>query len=191
MRTILLIRHGMTAGNMEKRYIGRTDQPLCDIGAAQAKALAPCLPRCDFLFSSPLLRCRQTAAMLFPGQTACVIPELRECDFGIFEGKDAAALAGNPAYDNWLATNCTAPIPEGEDVSAFKARCAKAFAHTAFRLPKNSVAAFVLHGGCIMAILERFARPRGKFYDFHLGNCRYVACCCENRTLTTIGGSLC
>ena len=32
---IVLIRHGATAGNIEKRYIGTTDEPLCDTGTAQ------------------------------------------------------------------------------------------------------------------------------------------------------------
>ena len=36
---LLFIRHGATAGNLEKRYIGSTDEPLCDIGIAQVEAL--------------------------------------------------------------------------------------------------------------------------------------------------------
>ena len=40
MSEILFIRHGSTAGNLEKRYIGRTDEPLCEVGIAQIEALA-------------------------------------------------------------------------------------------------------------------------------------------------------
>lgn len=191
MKTILLIRHGMTAGNLEKRYIGRTDQPLCPMGEAQAAALVPSLPRCDVVFSSPLLRCRQTAAILFPRQTVRMIPELRECDFGVFEGKNAAELVNDPVYNQWLDTNCTAPVPGGEDVQAFKARSCRAFAEAAISLPENRVAAFVLHGGCIMAILERFARPRRAFYDCHIGNGQFVMGVWEDETLTIRGGPLC
>ncbi len=191
MRTILLIRHGATAGNLEKRYIGRTDEPLCALGESQAIALAPSLPQCDTVFSSPLLRCRQTAGILFPERKINIIQDLRECDFGLFEGKNADELANDFAYNEWLATTCTAPIPDGEDVSAFRARSIRAFANTAFSLPENYVVSFVLHGGCIMAIMEYFARPRRDFYNFHIGNCNYIMCTCENKTLTITGGTIC
>lgn len=191
MKTILLIRHGITAGNMEKRYIGRTDEPLCKAGEMQARALAPHLRRCDIVFSSPLLRCRQTAGILFPTQAAHILQNLMECDFGVFEGKSAAELANNPAYNEWLNTFCIGHIPGGEDVDAFKARSAEAFAHEAFSLPQNCVAAFVLHGGCIMAILERFALPKRGFYDFRIDNCQCVTCACEDEELTITGGPLC
>ena len=39
MKTLVFIRHGATKGNLEKRYIGRTDEPLCDIGIGQALKL--------------------------------------------------------------------------------------------------------------------------------------------------------
>ncbi len=187
MRTILFIRHGTTAGNLEKRYIGRTDEPLCALGEPQAVDLTPGLPQCDTVFSSPLLRCRQTAGILFPERKIKIIHDLRECDFGLFEGKNANDFA----YNEWLATACTGPIPDGEDVSAFRARSIRAFANAAFSLPEKCVAAFVLHGGCIMAIMEYFVRPRRDFYNFHIGNCNYIMCACENGTLTITGGTIC
>ena len=191
MKTILLIRHGLTAGNREKRYIGRTDEPLHTLGKEQAAALAPALPQCDAVFSSPLLRCRQTAAILFPHREIDILPDLRECDFGVFEGKTVAELAEDAAYSAWLATGCTAPIPGGEDVDAFKSRSAEAFARAAESLPENSVAAFVLHGGCIMAILERFARPQKDFYAYHIGNGQCVRCTWEEGALSLTGGMPC
>jgi len=191
VKTILLIRHGMTAGNLEKRYIGCTDEPLCALGESQVKALALALPGCDAVFSSPLLRCRQTAGILFPGRTVHLVQDLRECDFGLFEGKNADELAKDPDYGRWLRTGCTSSIPGGEDVSAFKARSCEAFARAAFGLPENGSAAFVLHGGGIMAILECFARPRRDFYGFHIGNGQYVMCACEDRILAISGGPLC
>ena len=191
MSTVLLIRHGMTAGNAEKRYIGRTDEPLHSYGEAQANTLLPTLPRCDIVFASPLLRCLQTAHILFPKQSIHIIDDFRECDFGIFEGKTADELMDHPDYNAWLHSNCTTPIPGGEDVSAFKERSCNAFSRYAFCLPEHSLAAFVLHGGCIMSILERFACPKRNFYEYHIGNCQCVFCTCENETLTITGGPLC
>ena len=63
---IVLIRHGATAGNIEKRYIGTTDEPLCDTGTAQIQEYmsAGCYPKVQALYVSPLKRCSQTAAFI-------------------------------------------------------------------------------------------------------------------------------
>ena len=61
MIELLFIRHGATEGNLRRRYIGRTDEPLCEAGIAQVKALQKRGLSVDRLFVSPLLRTRQTA----------------------------------------------------------------------------------------------------------------------------------
>ena len=58
--TVYLIRHGKTQGNVERRYIGATDQPLCDQGRAELRGRT--VPAADRIIVSPLLRCRETAA---------------------------------------------------------------------------------------------------------------------------------
>ena len=65
-----LIRHGITAGNLQGLYIGSgTDLPLCDEGRAQLADLKERFdyPQVDTVFSSPLLRAVETANILFPG----------------------------------------------------------------------------------------------------------------------------
>jgi alpha-ribazole phosphatase len=185
MKTIVLIRHGMTQGNFEKRYVGRTDQPLCPDGLAQAQALAQArsLPPCDFIRVSPLLRCRQTAETLFPGRDFRIIENLAECDFGHFEGRTAEDLAADAEYRHWVDSGCTEPIPGGEDVTAFRERSAGAFARELSALPENCTAAFVIHGGVIMSILERFVQSDRTFYEYYLGNCRYYVCQSEGESL--------
>lgn len=171
-QTLLLIRHGMTQGNFERRYIGRTDEPLCAEGLVAARALLMrgLLP-VTRVFSSPMLRCVQTADILFPQQRAVLVPALKECNFGQFEGCTADELAAYPAYAAWVASGCAAPIPGGEDPGQFKARCCEAFVRLAADLQDGACAAIVTHGGCIMSILERFAVPRRPFYDWHVENC--------------------
>ena len=93
---IYLIRHGLTAGNKEKRYIGRTDEPLCAEGIAALREIS--LPACELLVCSPMKRCTETAALLFPGQEPVICEELRECDFGDFEGKNYPELNGDERY---------------------------------------------------------------------------------------------
>lgn len=176
MIRVYLIRHGATAGNLQRRYIGRTDEPLCDTGVRQVQALQAQDLHVDWLFVSPLLRARQTADILFPHMPLHLIENMRETDFGLFEGKTAAELADVPAYQAWVDSQCTGPIPNGEDVSHFKARCRAAFARAIADVKDDTCAAFVVHGGVVMAILEGYAQPQGCFYDYHVGNGGYIAC---------------
>lgn len=186
MSEILFIRHGSTAGNLEKRYIGRTDEPLCEIGIRQIQQLKQQNLRADQLFVSPALRTRQTAEILFPHMEGTQVPELWETDFGQFEGKTAAELANCPAYQAWVDSGCMDKIPGGESVADFKARCTAAFQKLAATLPKNASAAFVIHGGCIMAILEAFAHPQKSFYDYHISNGSFIRCSCEDGILRVL-----
>lgn len=176
MNRIYFIRHGATAGNLEKRYIGRTDEPLCAQGVLQLEQLRERELQVDRLFVSPALRTRQTAELLFPQMSPVIVKDLIETDFGIFEGKSAAELEGDPAYRAWVDSWCRDPIPGGESVDGFKARCCAAFRTCVTGLPAGSSAAFVIHGGCIMAILEFFAVPKKDFYDYHISNGGCVAC---------------
>lgn len=167
MKTILFIRHGATAGTLERRYLGRTDESLCPEGIAQMQALKQTNLTADRLYTSPAQRTRQSAAILFPHLTPHCIPAFWETDFGPFEGHTADELVTDPAYRAWLDTNCQGPIPGGEDIAAFKTRCQQAFAALIPDLPDNTTTAFLLHGGVIMAILEAYASPKRGFYDWY------------------------
>ncbi len=174
MIDLLFIRHGATAGNLEKRYIGRTDEPLCEQGIAQIRALKGALPQPDHLFVSPLLRTRQSAQILFPHIEGMAVDAFRETDFGVFEGKNYLDLSGDPSYQAWLDSFCQGPIPGGECANHFKARCCQGFRQVMETVPDGSTAAFVIHGGAIMAILEEFVRPKQDFYHYHIGNGQYI-----------------
>lgn len=192
MKTVCFIRHGMTQGNKEKRYIGKTDEPLCEEGRAQAAALEKAgLPVFDRVFASPCLRCVQTASILFPDMELTAIEALRECDFGMFEGKTAEELKDSAEYAAWLETGCNGPIPGGESVEVFKTRCRNAFVGAMQELPENGACAFIIHGGSIMAILEAYALPKRAFYDYYIKNCGFVRYAYAGGVLTIEGGSLC
>ncbi|MBQ8598546.1 MAG: histidine phosphatase family protein [Oscillospiraceae bacterium] len=176
MKTVIFIRHGATAGNLEKRYIGRTDEPLCPSGIEQVKRLREQAFQPDVLFASPMLRTRQTAEILFPERKPILLDAMRETDFGIFEGKTAAELSDDPDYQRWLDSFCLAPVPGGEAIADFKARCCAAFSVAMEQVPEENCAVFVVHGGVIMAIMEAFAQPKGDFYDYHIGNGCFLHC---------------
>ena len=162
--TIYLIRHGMTDGNREKRYIGRTDEPLCAEGIAALCSLYA--PECAHLIASPMRRCLETCEILYPEQKPVICSDLQECDFGDFEGKNHFDMDGDPAYQAWIDTGGMGDFPHGESPAAFKARCASAF--QMLMAGMDGTAAFVVHGGTIMAICEAFCG--GQFYDYHLPN---------------------
>lgn len=168
MKRYLLIRHGMTRGNRERRYIGcRSDEPLCREGISALRALA--WPKADAVFASPMRRCLQTAALLYPAQKMVVVPGLRECDFGAFEGLSHAQLDGRADYQAFIDSGGNSPFPGGESRASFSARCVRAFEGVTRALPEGTYA-FVVHGGTIMAIMERYARPRGSYFDFRAPN---------------------
>ncbi|MDO5377865.1 MAG: histidine phosphatase family protein [Clostridia bacterium] len=163
----LLIRHGATQGNLEGRYIGcRTDEPLCSKGIQAL--MTRHMPPVRRVFVSPMRRCLQTAEILFPGVPATAVFDLRECDFGAFEGMNYAELNGRADYQAWIDSGGELPFPGGESRAQFALRSVRAFEECA-RGFADGESAFVVHGGTVMAVMERYARPRGTYFDFQVG----------------------
>ena len=160
---VRLIRHGMTAGNAVRRYVGITDEPLCPEGRAAAEQ-KPKDYTLDRVYVSPLKRARETAAILFPNAEQIVINDLHEMDFGVFEGRSGDEMKNDPAYRAWVEDRCTGICPGGESQADFHARVKRAFTETVCAL--ESDATFVVHGGVIMSILWQFAEPKKDFYDW-------------------------
>ena len=103
--TIRVIRHGQTFGNTKRRFLGRTDEPLWEGGIRELERLREKgiwgEAAEGALFSSPMLRCLQTAQILFPGSKPTLLPGMIECDFGIMENKNHEELDGDPQYQAW------------------------------------------------------------------------------------------
>ncbi len=179
--TIYLIRHGQTRGNLERRYMGVTDQPLCPQGRA---ALADWRgPEAEAVYVSPLLRCRETAALLYPGAAQTVVPGLRETDFGAFEGRTYEELQDSPAYRAWLDSAGQAAPPGGESKEQVRRRVLAAFrAVTAGHAPGERLA-LVVHGGTIMTLLEAL-EPGGQFYRWQAPNGGGYLCRWDGHRLT-------
>ena len=83
---IHLIANGLTKANLEGRYIGRIDEPLCPEGVKNLEGILENseYPRIERLYSGPALRCRQTASMLYPSNRVNLIEELEEYDLTSF-----------------------------------------------------------------------------------------------------------
>ena len=175
---IYLFRHGQTAGNAVGKYLGITDEPLCELGVEIARR-AGCDPAVREVLVTPLLRTQMTAAILFPDARQRVCHGLREMDFGDFEGRSAAEMENDPDYRYWVErTQCMGPCPHGDATLVFQRRVCAAFlreVEQAVQAGRESLY-FVVHGGTVMSILHRFARPRAPYHSFLLKNCQGYRC---------------
>ena len=150
--TILLVRHGETAGNAS-RILQRPDAPLNECGLRQAEQLALRLFNHGFahVVCSDLLRARMTAAPLATrsGITIEESPLLQERNFGDLRGTPYDALSEDPFGPDF------AP-PNGEDWPAFHVRVADAFAFIVNRRRRiGGILVVVTHGLVCRALVER------------------------------------
>lgn len=174
---IVMIRHLKTPGNEKRQYIGRTDEGLSEKAVQQFhEQLNRKKEEAERLIASPMKRCIQTAELIYPGKEIDTEELLRECDFGLFEGKTYEELKENPAYIAWLESGGTIAFPEGEEQLIFRSRCVRGMKRQIDRLFAEGIenAAFVVHGGTIMAVLEEMAEPvdgvKREFYHWQVEN---------------------
>ena len=161
--TVYLIRHALTQGNLEGRYIGQTDEELCREGLEQLEAMKNDYgyPYPDVVFTSGLKRCKQTAAILYPDKIPIEMRGFEECDFGEFEGHTAEELEPYEEFSQWLSGGEDARPLNGESNKEFAERVCNCFNKTVEGLIKTGTqkAAIITHGGVIMTILSAFGLP--------------------------------
>lgn len=119
-REIWLIRHGETEWSRSGQHTGRTDVPLVPEGGRQAEALGRHLAgrRFALALTSPLARARETCRLAGYESVAQVSADLREWDYGIYEGRTTADIrVTEPGWSIW-----TSPVPEGESIEEVGAR---------------------------------------------------------------------
>ncbi|WP_145946730.1 histidine phosphatase family protein [Paenibacillus sp. Y412MC10] len=123
---LLLVRHGTTRWNREKRYLGHTDIPLDPGGRDELAPLARELAGKAFrgVYCSDLARCRETLAIISPAHadTAMYDPRLREMDFGAWEGHTFEQLQHEPLYRQWIDSPQQVTPPGGESWADFAGR---------------------------------------------------------------------
>ena len=182
---LTLIRHGKTPSNREHRYLGVTEEALSGEGRKQLEILAEkdILKKPWLLFISPMLRCQESAGILFPGREAYPIEEWREMNFGAYEGKNYEDLKNDSYYQKWIDSNGTLPFPEGESQQEYIKRCHRGLL-TATKIIEEKIAreiaenqmtesqhrniTAVVHGGTIMALLHILAG--GNYFDYQVKN---------------------
>jgi broad specificity phosphatase PhoE len=109
---IVLVRHGETEWSRSGQHTSRTDLPLIEEGRERALALGPILAEWEFslVLTSPLRRARETCELAGFGDRAVVCEDLREWDYGQYEGLTTPQIRErDPGWDLW-----TQGCPGGE-----------------------------------------------------------------------------
>lgn len=166
MTEILLVRHGETDWNRERRVQGHADRPLNEAGLEQARELAELLAGEKFgaVFSSDLARASETAAIVAHTHGLEVVfdTDLREKHFGSWEG----------LTDLEIAERFPEAVPggwgDGETSEAVAERAVAAIDRIRALHPAGTVLV-VSHGGTIRAILSHLAVPHEA-----IGNCAVI-----------------
>jgi probable phosphoglycerate mutase len=162
MTELILIRHGETSWNRERRMQGQLDTPLSELGVAQARATGTRLANHAFsaLYSSDLKRAYDTASAIARATGKPIIAEraLRERAFGIFEGLTAAEIETKYPRENarFAARDPEFVVPGGESARGFYERAVACMEHIAARHPGECVV--VVTHGLVLDSMYRAAR---------------------------------
>ncbi len=167
---IHFIRHAICEANEEGRYVGVTESPVSARGREELrkKIETKSYPSVEKVYVSPLKRCVATAAFIYPEGYARVVPELREMNFGDFEGRRMLDIRELPEYKKFLEGGLNNPPPNGESIESVVKRCYEGLDFIINDMMKNSwhSAAVVTHGGIIMNMLSCFGLPKRPPHDF-------------------------
>ncbi|MHB0911856.1 MAG: histidine phosphatase family protein [Armatimonadota bacterium] len=153
---LILVRHGETGA---RGFIGRTDVPLSAEGRAQAERIR--LPA-GRVYVSPLRRAVETAELA--GLAPELLPDLREIDFGDFEGRTFEEVSAErpELLPAWAEYDPSFAFPGGESVGDFLARVERVGERLASD-PSETVIA-VTHGGVIRSLICRYLGLPPKHY---------------------------
>lgn len=158
---LILIRHGQTDWNLEKKYCGSMDIELNRRGRRQARCLRKRLKAevIHKVYSSDRKRALETAKIIFRTKRPEKLADLREMHFGIFEGLTyKEIMKSHPAiYKRWLEDPSSVPIPEAEALNDFKKRVERAFKKIVC-LNRNKTIAAICHGGTISIFISAILR---------------------------------
>jgi len=155
---VVLIRHGETDWSRARRHTGLTDVPLTERGQAEAEAAGRALAgrRFALVLTSPLGRARDTCRLAGYGDEAQVRVDLREWDYGAYEGLTTAEIrVEQPGWRIWDGS-----VPDGETLEEVAARADRVIGE--LRAAGGDAAVFS-HGHFLRVLTARWLElePRG------------------------------
>lgn len=176
-RKVILVRHGETDWNRERRFQGQSDPGLNKKGEIQARETAALLSveNIDLVFSSDLLRARTTADIIAGPHHAPVIiePSLREMRFGEWEGLTFEQIKSTyPELVNiWLENSFETRAPCGETAGELNDRVIEAWAKIGAAAFECDTVVVVAHAGPLRLLICYLTGidPRNH-WDFIIGH---------------------
>lgn len=168
-----LLRHGVTKENKERRYIGWSNVSLDEEAILMLKANQQ-VAAFQFVVSSDLKRCLQTAAYFSNGKKIIEESGLREINFGSWEKKTYDELRNDHMYCNWLTDPCSVAPPNGEAFVDFQERVIEAWEKiisTSLKMEAVKKVLVVSHGGPIRVLLANYVLPKKSFWDWPVPHC--------------------
>ncbi len=174
-KKMTLLRHGNTG--FGDRYIGSKDVPLSATGAAGIASLKPVFTgqEIDRIVVSPMLRCRQSVELLFPDRSFSCDDNLREIDFGRWEGLSFSEIVRkDPDFvDCWATGDVDFCFPQGERINDFISRVHDAGERLAKSSAQNILV--IAHGGVIRALICYLLQlEAGNYLLFQVKKGRYA-----------------
>jgi len=121
---LVLVRHGRSEWNAQRRFAGRTDVALDDVGREQARRAGRALGTTSDLRSSPLSRATETAELLGTGLAVGIDDAFIELDYGELEGADVGSR--DASWWKALREDPSTPMPGGESLTGLHARVSAA-----------------------------------------------------------------
>lgn len=158
MTKILLVRHGATALNSAQMFVGQRDAELSTLGQSQVKKLSERLAteKIDTIYSSDLRRAMTTAQTIAAKHSLGIIkcPELREVDYGKFEGLTFEQITQlYPKLAGLLSKwDIRLKFPDGESVEELRQRVNK-FLERLKNLDQEQTILITAHGGPLRLII--------------------------------------
>jgi broad specificity phosphatase PhoE len=170
--TLILMRHGETAWNRERRIMGDLDIPLTEEGRAQCSAAAELLAsfEVDRIVTSPLARAAESARIVAERLRLPVSadPRLVEVRFGSWQGKTYAEVSSDPRYHAFATDPVSNLTPGGESAILVQERGLESLA----TIRAGECVLFVTHGDIIRTMLCHFlATPLGEYRRLRTDNC--------------------
>lgn len=173
---IYLVRHGETEWNALMKFQGQTDVPLSDKGRRQAELLGKRLAgeKIQGFYASDLRRAYETATILsgFHGLEVKAVPELRELNFGFWEGLTTKEIKASFANElvKWWDSPLSTRIPGGETLGEMVERSVLAVKNIVERHDDGNVVV-VTHGGAIRSIVGSIlGMDLNKYWRLRLDN---------------------
>lgn len=162
---IKFIRHGKCQSNMEGKFLSTAEESVCREGMQELRTYQKqgLYGQVDEVYTSPMVRCRQTAELLYPDQEIRIVKDFRESEF------------------HSLETACNQTLFDGESPALFQKRTVAAFYDVVKSMEQDKkltgmdgqteqTIALIVHAGTIMAILGALCPEKENFMEWHVPN---------------------